>query len=53
LDLRGRIQKLHNEKCYNLYCLPDIIKATKLIICEGHEARTGKINAYKILVKKP
>jgi hypothetical protein len=52
----GGWRKLHNEKLYNLYSSPSIIRMSKLwrMRLAGHVARMGeKRNPYRILVGKP
>jgi hypothetical protein len=55
-DVTGDWRKLHNEKLYNLYSSPNIIRMIKSRRTRwtGHVARIGETrNAYRILVGKP
>jgi hypothetical protein len=49
------LRELHNEELYNLYASPSIIRIinARRMRWAGHVARTGKRNAYRILVGKP
>jgi hypothetical protein len=52
----GDWRKLHNEKLYDVYSSPRIIRIVKSrwMKCAGHVARMGaKRNAYMLLVGKP
>jgi hypothetical protein len=52
----GGWRKLHNEKLYNLYSSPSIIRSIKSrrMRWAGHVARMGeKRNVYRLLVRKP
>jgi hypothetical protein len=48
-------RKLHNEELHNLYSTQSIIRVIKSrsMRWAGHVARMGKMNAYKILMRKP
>jgi hypothetical protein len=55
-EVTGGWRKLHNEELHNLYSSPSTIRMIKSgrMIWAGHVARMEmKINAYRILVKKP
>jgi hypothetical protein len=53
--MTGGWRKLHNEKVYNFYSLPNFIRATKLrrIGWTMHAALMPETNSCKILTGKP
>jgi hypothetical protein len=54
-EVIGGWRRLHNEEVHNFYSSTNIIRVikSKRIRWAGRVARTGKMNAYNILVGKP